>query len=263
MQYPYPILALAAVPLVYLLVKVLVHVGSSLLSSPVHTPGGPFLYSSEPDLDATPDKPCGFGYKNMWLAVKSNDSLKVAEVLGLRDLQPANWRTGVAASCASDSSYVFITPPVKGWVLAVGILLPGCGDSPRPSQDTSVLGALGREFDPVLYFGTHRVVDFHLWARVDKGRVSRAYAYAGDDGTFWEIGPKTEEEQALGFAFFANEPPAGQGEEYWEREDLTFPDEDDVITIAEAWSLNPLNIDDMDLPVSTGFVGHMAPEASP
>lgn len=210
------------------------------------------------ELDATPDKPMGFGYKNAWLAIKANDPKKVAQCLGLEDLQPANWRTGLAASYEHYETHVFVTPPVNGWVFVVGTALPDCGDSDRPDKCTPLLKELGRTYDPVFYFGTHRVVEFHAWARVDKARVSRAYAYLGEKGlTIWNKGEKTRAEQELKFNFFADAPPEGQGQEYWDRKDLRFPNEEDVIRIAEAWTINPLKLEEMHLPEGAAFVGQV------
>ncbi len=210
------------------------------------------------ELDPTPDKPTSFGYKNAWLAIRTDDSVKVAQDLGLHDVKSANWRTGLKTSYEQSETHVFVTPSVKGWVFVVGIALPDTGDSRRPDRCTPVLENLGKTYDPVCFFGTHRVVDFHVWARVDKGKLSRAYAYLGEQGvTIWDKGEKTKEEIDLKFNFFADKPPEGQGEEYWERKDLTYPDEEHVIKIAEAWTMNTLTIDETDLPLSAGLVGRV------
>lgn len=211
-------------------------------------------------LDASPDSPMSFGYKNARLTIKTNDAAKVAEVLGLAEVQPANWRTGLYTSYERYETHVFITPPVEGWVFVVGIALPDTGDSQRPDKCTPMLEDLGQAFDPVFFFGTHRIVGFHVWARVDHGMVSRAYAYLGERGeTIWDRGQKTKEECELGFHFFADEIPEGQDEKYWDRKDLTYPNEEDVLKIADAWSFNPWNIGEKDLPESVGLVGKVPP----
>lgn len=207
-------------------------------------------------LDTTPDKPMGFGYKCMWIAIRADEPERVAEALGLEDIQPANWRTGLGSAYAYYKKVVFVTPSVEGWVLVVGTALPDCGDSERPDKCTPVLEELGRRYESVFFFGNHRVVGFYAWARVDKEKVSRAYAYLGEQGiTLWDKGEKTKEERELDFNYFAYEPPEGAGEEYWERKDLRYPDEEDVIRMAEAWSINPLQFDNMNLAKSVGLVG--------
>lgn len=206
-------------------------------------------------LDATPDKPTGFGYKIAWIVIKSDDPREVAQSLKLLEIQPANWRTGLATAYEHYDTHVFITPSIEGKVFVVGAI-PDPGDSEHPDECTSLLEELGKIFDPVFYFGTHRVVGFHAWARIDKGKISRAYAFDGDQGiTIWDKGEQTSEEKKLGFKFFADVPPQGQEQGYRERKDLRFPDEEDVMSIAEAWTLNPTKIDQMNLPESVGLVG--------
>ncbi|MBI5359876.1 MAG: DMP19 family protein [Planctomycetes bacterium] len=209
-----------------------------------------------PKIDPVPDIPLGFGRKNAWLAIKTDDPMKVAESLKLQDLQPANWRTGLTASYEHYATHLFITPPVHGWVFVVGIALPNCGNTYRPDRCTPFIEELGQIYDPVFYFGTHSTIEFHAWARVDKAKVSRAYACFGSFAV-WNKGIKTKEEQDLKMDFFTCEPPEGHGEEYWDRKDLEYPEEKDVFKIAEAWSLNPMKLGVMDLTESTGFVGRV------
>jgi hypothetical protein len=220
-----------------------------------------FEYPTEPvssKLDSTPDKPLGFGYKNAWIAIKADDPEKVAKALKISELRIANWRSGLAIADDYYLSHVFISPVIKGWVFVIGLALPSSGDSCHEEKCLPFLEEIGQTFDAVFFFCTHRIVEYHAWARVDKGKISRAYAYLGERGeSIWNIGEKTIEEQNLKFKFFADEPHEGEGDDYWKREDLTFPDEDDVIKIAEAWTLNPLEFEEMRLPISTGFVGHI------
>ena len=209
-------------------------------------------------LDATPDKPEGFGYKNAWLAVKADDPQAVARVLELEDLQPANWRTGLAAAYDHYDTHVFVTPSVSGWVLVVGMALPDSGEPGWADKCTPLLEKLGRKYDPAFYFGTHRVAEYHAWARVDQGRITRAYAYSGDKGiTIWNEGPQTKAERDLHLDFFADDAPPGQSHEYYDRKDLRYPQEDDVINLAGAWSINPARLEDMNLPPSSGFVARV------
>lgn len=205
-----------------------------------------------------PDSPMGFGYKTAWIAVKSDNPIQVSKDLGLTDVEPANWETGLKAVYENYETHIFITPPLQGWVFAVGIGLPDTGDSKRPDRCTPVLKDLGKRYNPVCFFGTHRVVDFHAWARVDDGEISRAYAYLGERGeTIWNLGDKTPEEAELNFHFFEDAPPEGESESYWDREDLRFPSEEDVINISELWVFNPLEIENMNFPPSTGYVGRI------
>ena len=63
----------------------------------------------------------GFGYIMNWLAFKSQEPLKVAEKLGIANPRSVDWQTGIDKA---NQNSVFITPPIDGWVLAVGWGLP-------------------------------------------------------------------------------------------------------------------------------------------
>ena len=65
----------------------------------------------------------------------------------------------------------------------------------------------------------------------------------------------TVEEKNLNLNLFDKHAPEGQEEVYWKRKDLRFPNKMDVISIAQAWSVNPLQIENMYLPESVGLVG--------
>ena len=146
-------------------------------------------------------------------------------------------------------------------VCVVGFALPEPSGDGFSDKLTPVLDSLGSQYDQVQYFATHRVVDYHVWVRSENGTVTRAFGYVGDQGeTFWDKGEKTKEEIDLGFNFFADEPPADEGEAYWDREDLSYPSEDDVMSIAAAWAFSPIDIDTMDLPRSVGLVGKVPQE---
>lgn len=54
----------------------------------------------------------------------------------------------------------------------------------------------------------------------------------------------TPEERTLGFAFFDERCPDAQEDSYWEREDLNYADEMNVMDIARAWSVSPYDLDD-------------------
>lgn len=159
-----------------------------------------------------PDTPVSFGYKMVWFAVRTTDAHRVAAALGLRQPQPCNWKTGVDRAYAGED--VFITPPVDGWTMALGFPLSG-----EEAEIAVRLEALSREFAEAQYFGTHRVSEYHGWARSVNGKIIRHYAYVGDQGET-----------------LRNEGPAGEIEP-------ELPDEETVMQIAEAWSVNPISLE--------------------
>jgi hypothetical protein len=111
------------------------------------------------------------------------------------------------------------------------------------------LEGLSERFDEVQYFGTHRVVNYHAWAKAVDGRVVRAYGWLGERGeVLLDVGPKTVEEEALAFRFVDRTTAEGD----WE--DRETPDEEDVMRIAGRWSINPQEVDAY-LSVGTGYLG--------
>jgi hypothetical protein len=108
----------------------------------------------------------------------------------------------------------------------------------------------------VQFFATHRVVEAHLWARAIGGSLVRAYSYVGESGEKRvEIGEPTPEEIALDLRFFDPNGPDAEEDGYWEREDLRYPDEEDVMRVAERWSVNPAALTD----VPDGFLADRLP----
>ena len=55
----------------------------------------------------------GFGGKQAWLAVRDADAALTSALLGLRDLGPVSWRTGMDLAYFTDDR-VMLTPPLPG-----------------------------------------------------------------------------------------------------------------------------------------------------
>jgi hypothetical protein len=133
---------------------------------------------------------------------------------------------------------------VDNWTFIIGFVLPPSGQDAR-NEIIEPLLQLSGAFSTALVFATHRVVEYHVWAKAVAGSLIRGYGYVGESGkTFWDEGPMTPEEQKLGFAFFDERRPEAEEDSYWEREDLDYPDEMKVMDIAGAWSLRPADLDE-------------------
>ena len=171
-------------------------------------------------LDDTPDGPVPFGYKMGWLAAKCGDPHRLMEVLGLRDPKPANWTTGLAH--AGYQGRVFVSPPLDGYVLAVGLWAEDLEDVPGRTE------RLVDSFPEVQLFGSHRISDYHYWTKYVDGKVVRGYI-CQDAGAVRDEGNLTPEKLALGFERF----PGADRESGW------FPGEEDVLDIAAAWGVDP------------------------
>ncbi len=189
-------------------------------SGPVYTVN--YQEAPAPRFSTQPDGPLPFGYKTAWLALRCTDPGKVAAALGGTKRRRSNWAAGLEPALERDD-LIFVSPVLDGWVLAVGQALFDLAEQP----DT--LAAMAKQFDQLQYFASHRVAGGYCWARYEAGSCLRAYGIA-DRRVFWNAGPLTAEEQALGFAAF----PAAEGEEteHW-------PGEEDVLRIAAAWGIDP------------------------
>src|SRR6185436_8201290 len=104
--------------------------------------------------------------------------------------------------------------------------------------------ALATRFADVQYFANHRVSSYAAWGRYRNNRFLRAYA-AADDPMINE-GEKTSEEIELGFDFATPEnlEPGPPGEE-------------DVMSLAGAWSVDPTRLEERGLGPGVGWVGRL------
>ena len=149
---------------------------------------------------------------------------------------------------------LFISPPVTGWVLVVGSLVPD------PGEDVDLcfrfLQKLSLELGEVQFFSVNRAVGHHAWARFERGRVIRGYAWAGE--TLWNQGPRTWAERKLGMKCCdygqTQERPAGL--------ERSSANTEKVPLLASIWSVDPASIDDGALTDALGIAGDLSP-ASP
>jgi hypothetical protein len=206
--------------------------------------------------NATENRPVPFGYKCQWLAFKSEATQAIADAVFLRNANTCTWQDGIAAAYGSK---LFVSPPVDGWTFVIGNRLPDCGrpDGPNWSPDrcTPLLVHLSRQFNEVQYFASHRVVEYHAWARACAGRIVRAYSYLGEQGvTIWNRGELSDEEASLGFTRSSEGSPD---------EEAVFaeliPDEEFVMQMAGRWSINPQTLGAYGLTSGMGIVGDFGP----
>jgi len=136
-----------------------------------------------PAFNQTPDQPEPFGYKVSWFALRTSDPVSVLDALELGAGTPANWSSGLAdvyERSQDDDRWIFVSPPLNGWVLAVS------SSWPYPTIETHhgigarfdvVFSRLMKRFDDVQFFGSYRVSDFAAWARAVNGAPTRIFAY--------------------------------------------------------------------------------------
>lgn len=203
-----------------------------------------------------PDDVVSFGYKCIWIAVETNNTHRVAEVLGVKNPMVCNWKTGIQKAYENK---IFISPSVGAWTLIVGWGLVDF--KPKNELDEArgfkqKINALSKEFGEAQLFFTHRVTEYHGWAKSINGTTTRYYSFLGE--RFENIlieGDATPFEKQLNLANTFSEE--AKDENYFEREDIVFPDEELVMKIAEAWSVNPTTLEDRkDISKGLGLVGN-------
>ena len=210
--------------------------------------------SKETIIDIAQDSPVGFGYKCMWIAVKSDDQYKIADELGIDKSVKTNWKSGIENAY---NSSLFITPTIDGWTLIVGYGFPQEESDNELTKIKNLLNQLSSKFGEAQYFATHRVVDYHCWIKSIDGKTVRVYGYIGESGENIEVfGEETAIEQKYKLGNTLSEE-AEQDEDYFSREDLTYPDEEMVMEIAENWSINPTSLDQRTDVTGLGIVGKL------
>ena len=201
-----------------------------------------------------PDHPKPFGYGMSWLAIETTDATAVLVAMGLTDTKPANWNSGIGTvyDDALSDSYVFVSPPVRGWTFVVGVPLPHPFGHNFTDKLTPLLTGLAQHFPDVQYFATFPIIDFYGWARLQEGRLIRAFAI-GDDGIVWDHGRLTPEEKALGLKLFDLRGIQGRKGDAGGAI-ILHPTEDQVLRMARDWSVDPLSIGADGATSGTGFV---------
>ena len=210
-------------------------------------------------LSHEPDLPLPFGQNTGWIAIKTHNTRKVANVIGLTKRQAANWRSGLEAvqNPHLGANKVFVSPPLDDWTFIVGGAIPFPGAAHLADNCTPVLTGLGNKFAEVQYYFADEELGFFAWARLKNGKIGRAFAW-GDEGIIWNRGRATKEERALGLR-----PLEPQTAKLQDRasaiQRLVYPGEDHVHRLAGAWSINPMDIKFMETSVGVGIVGTTSP----
>lgn len=190
-----------------------------------------------------PEVPVSWGYKCFWLAVRGADTSLVVRALDLKDARPSGWEEGIDA--AYRKAY-FVTPSVDGWVFVVSTNLPDAGGPRHPNKIGPFIKQLSQQLDcEVQYFGTHRIVDYHAWMRAANGTITRGFAIVEGELLMNE-GEPTEPEVELKLAF-KDQADLDNSERS--------VDEEDVLTVAGKWSINPATFDDYGRKVGLGVLG--------
>ena len=203
----------------------------------------PRLFEPRIVYDRTPDPPAAFGYHMAWLAIRTTDMARVAEVLELEPLEASNWRTGIGAIYDERLSQgrVYLTPPVNGWTFVVGMALPQPLGRAFADKCTPVLLDLAGNFPEAQYFMCYPPIEFFAWARVTQGKLVRAFAI-GDEGVIWNKGKPTKEERGIGLKV------ADVRGIRTRKSDIgppmqVYPTDKQMMYLASCWSLDPTSLE--------------------
>lgn len=181
---------------------------------------------------------------NCWLAIQSRDLFAVQAALGLHNPRPCSCFEGLAGE-----KKLFITPPIKGWILVVG------SGVPDPIEDVDLcfrfVLELSRKLGQVQLFSVCRILQHHGWVRAERGKVRRAYVWAGH--TLWKQGARTRAEKELSLKCFDYAEPE-QGRTFAVPEGSA-SNVDKLPLLAASWSLDPAHIDQRLLEAASGIAG--------
>ncbi len=207
-------------------------------------------------IDSEPDFPISFGYKISWLAIKANDTDWVLSKLPIRDKQVVNWRSGLDYAY-EHGNHAFVTPVIHGWVLVVGNSIWQISDISIRDKYQYALDNLPTIFDEVHIYGTYRVADYIIWQKAKHGQWQRLYS--NNEYGIFTMGAITAEETALGLPDYDGMDDSEALEKYWQlsnKSELPIfgADEEDVMKIAQSWSINPNMIDAYNKEKSTGWL---------
>lgn len=188
--------------------------------------------------------PCLLQRPPCWLAVKGRDLLSVKTALGLQRVKRCPWWQGLAGD-----EKLFISPPIGGWILVVGSGLP----DPTDDIDAAFRFVLdlSRKLGHVQFFMASRILHHHAWVKAEKGRVLRAYAWAGK--TLWKQGTATSAERELGLKCFDYAEPS-EGDGFCQPDSVALNAER-VPQLAAQWSVDPGQIDGRRLESECGLAG--------
>ncbi len=161
----------------------------------------------------TETKTINFGYKSCWAVVKSESAEDILTVLNKTD--------SINKNCID-----FITKSHSGWVIISDFGMELFNEELGPEYGIDNLKILSTYFETVCYFVSHRISDVYGWFKFQNNKITRAF-YCSECEILTDKGLKTMEEINLNMNYSTSD------------DDFSIPYEDDVIKIAEAWTLNP------------------------
>lgn len=202
-----------------------------------------------------PDRPLAFGTDMTWLAIRTQDTEAVLDMLVLDDETAANWNTGLGTIYDRElgAARIFVTPPVDGWTFAIGLAIPHPAAASFVDKCMPLLQRLSGRFSEVQYFAACPVVDLYAWVRFSDRHLLRAFATI-DGELVWSKGSLTREEAALGLRHYelrgVKDRAGDAGAEI-----VLAPTDEQVMQMARLWSKDPTALAAADAAPALGIVG--------
>lgn len=184
-------------------------------------------------------------FPNRWMAI---GGAKPAAVRNALDLCGVHWCSlAEGLQFAAEHRY-FVSMQVREWVIVFGRELPDAGSD--PDQLYHFLAGLSRELGVVQYFNADPVAGEHAWVWMERGKVKRAFAWAGS--TVWNQGEMTACEKSLGMECpaYGEHPPEVSREDAFSRNNV-----ERVYALAGRWSMAPNKLSQFLPKGVQGFAG--------
>ncbi len=202
---------------------------------------------TEPPVDYA--GPFVFERPNRWLAIKCSNLQKVQKALRLHNAAPCPLTEGFTRL---NESKLFISPPLKGWILVVGSSLPDAADD--IDKLYHFLMRMADQLGSVQYFSANRVVGHHTWVRIENNRVYRAYSWAGE--ILWNQGETTAAERDLELKCYSyGDAPLPYP---FSARESHAANTDKVTQLAARWSVDPLAVNNHGFPAALGITGDLS-----
>jgi len=185
-----------------------------------------------------------FGYNIGWLAICNVGKTDLINTLNLTKTKELSWEAGidtVYSGCKANT--VFVTPAVNNWTFVIGLWAMGTGEVDSVHSIEKLITKLSAQFDKIQAFATYRIIAYHHWILAKKGHLVRSFAYLGERAeVLRNVGELTQVEQSF----------------KWDQleECLWTPDEETVLEIAGAWSIDPSDLGTMDPSEEPGILAH-------
>jgi hypothetical protein len=196
------------------------------------------------DFDIKPDSAIPFGYKSIWIAVKNAEINSLKKLLSeYYDHQisffDSNWESGLRAVINDFSG--FITPSVNGWTILLDNNLQDVSDE----KTRDLLLKLSAHFGEAHFYGNHRVSGYGAVGLYRNSTCIRAFSFA-DGEVLYQFGSTTEIEQQIITEVYQKEQEDKEMLAYYQSLDNLpiFGHDENILKIAQAWSVNPLKIDE-------------------